>query len=136
MRGIEKRIFVGGTEMIFLSIALYVVAALLLAHGIFKGIKRGIIGQALRLGVNLIAATTALLVASGVSSAIAKAFGGIDLGALVSKAGVDLDASMSGAINSIETSTVASIVSLPVALLVVPVLTIIVYIRRLYGAYR
>ena len=114
--------------MVALSIALYVVAAALLAFGILKGIKNGIIGQSLRLAVNLLSALTALLVGSGLLKAIANAFAGNDLAATVSGFGVELDSKMIGVISSIDPSTVSSIASVPVALLVVPILTIMVYI--------
>ena len=128
MRGAEKRIFKGELRMVALSIALYVVAAALLAFGILKGIKNGIIGQSLRLAVNLLSALTALLVGSGLLKAIANAFAGNDLSATVSGFGVELDSKMIGVISSIDPSTVSSIASVPVALLVVPILTIMVYI--------
>ena len=114
--------------MIILSITLYLVAALLLAHGIIKGIKRGIIGQSLRLGVNLISAVVAFLVGSGLMKAISKAFAGLDLAATIASFGLSPDEKVANAISSIEPSTVSSIASVPVAILIVPVLTIIVYI--------
>ena len=114
--------------MVVLSIALYVIAAALLAFGILKGIKNGIIGQSLRLAVNLLSALTALLIGAGLLKGIANIFAGNDLAATVSGFGVTLDPKVSDAISSIDPSTVSSIASVPVALLIVPILTIIVYI--------
>ena len=114
--------------MIYIGIAIYVLAALLVAHGIFKGIKRGIIGQSLRLGVNLIAATTAFLISSGLVKSIAKAFGETNITALLAKYGVAVDKTVGAMLSSIEPSTVASIVSIPVAFAIIPFLTIIIYI--------
>ena len=114
--------------MVVLSIALYVIAAALLAFGILKGIKNGIIGQSLRLAVNLLSALTALLIGAGLLKVIANIFAGSDLAATVSGFGVTLDPKVSDAISSIDPSTVSSIASVPIALLIVPILTIIVYI--------
>ena len=114
--------------MTIISIALYVLTALLLAFGIFKGIKRGIIGESLRLAVNLISAAIALLVSSGLIGAISRAFGDTDLAATLTGYGITLDEKVSGVVSSISASTVSSIVSLPVALIVIPILTIIIYI--------
>ena len=127
--GYFENLISSGTVGAYISLGVWVFAALTLLIGLFFGFKRGFSRSVLRLITIAIAVVGAFLVASNISGSIAQSMQGMTLLELVDTFDTQgaFPSEMRNLVGSFDTETAAHLISLIVSLAIVPIVYIILF---------